>query len=82
MGYFARPDQIAVGATDWAMAICPPMFNYLEEYFNESYTDYMPKLGETIYNIHDHNKQTTILCMTSGGPAKSCTVYGPDSHAQ
>ena len=43
MGYWARPEQIDIGATEWAMAVSQPIIDYFEEYFDEEYA--IEKLG-------------------------------------
>ena len=44
MGYWARPDQVALGSTNWAMAVSPPIMDYFESYFDEEYA--IAKLGK------------------------------------
>ena len=41
--YWARPDQYAVDAVDWAKAITPGTFAFMEFYFGHTYS--LSKLG-------------------------------------
>jgi hypothetical protein len=41
--YWAQREHIAAGYLDWITKISPPVFNFLEEYFQQEFS--LPKAG-------------------------------------